>query len=168
MSSELELVLITDRVDRTSLLHELFAKAGIPADIRRLAPRDSVLERIHHGERYPEKSVPSLFFFDFIRPNEQTIGFLRAMAFEGRKPIAPLVLITSPESVDLLDSGEIDGGETIMFSPTGLASFVRKMRSQNRDHFLKALQILFQFGPILVRAPQTVLMRDPVELRKSA
>jgi len=85
---------------------------------------------------------------------------LREIAFGQGKAGVPVILLTSPESQKLLDAGEIDGGQAVMFTPTALPSFVGKMRNGGRKSFFKALRTLYQFGPILVRTPEKFLRQD--------
>lgn len=163
-----KLVLIADRASRASLLYNTMAQVSVCVDIRTLAPGESAVNCAQQRGPYRHNPLPDLFFFDFTDPDKRSIAVLRSIAFGPGKSAVPVILLTSPESQQLLDDGNIDGGNAVMFSPTSLISFARKMQEVNRARFLKALQTLYQFGPILVRAPQAVLYQDRYELTKSA
>jgi DNA-binding response OmpR family regulator len=163
-----ELVLISDRASRASLLHNVLTQVSVRAHIRTLAPGDSAVNCARRSGLYQRDPPPDLFFFDFTEPDEQSIALLRCIAFGPEKSAVPVILLTSPDSQKLLDEGGIDGGDAVMFSPTSLVSFVRKMQFTNRARFFKALLTLYQFGPILVRAPRSVLCQDRYDLTESA
>ncbi|NIM22556.1 MAG: hypothetical protein GTN64_09115, partial [Candidatus Latescibacteria bacterium] len=60
----------------------------------------------------------------------------------------------------LLQDGRIDDTEAVMFSPTSLPSFIGKMKNGKRATFFKALNTLYEYGPILVRLPVTARHLD--------
>lgn len=163
-----KLVLVTDRSNCSSLLHYTLDQAGVAADIRTLPPGDSAVNCVQQRGPYHRNALPDLFIFDFTHPDEQTTTVLRRVAFGAEKSAVPMILLTSPESLRQLDDGHVDGGDAVMFSPTSLVSFARKMQLANRTRFFNALQTLYQFGPILVRAPQAMLRQDRHELKQSA
>jgi hypothetical protein len=68
----------------------------------------------------------------------------------------------------LLDTGNIGGNKAIMFSPTSLSSFVRKMKNGKRSSFFKALNTLYQYGPILVRLPESSCRHERIPTALSA
>ena len=123
---KIDLVLIADRADRAGMLHDIMRRAGVSGIIRRLPPSGSVVDCARQSGPYREKRLPDLFVIDFANPGRQTIETLRKIAFGRDKAPVPVVVLTSPESQVLLDSGEIDGGNSVMFAPTALSSFVQK------------------------------------------
>lgn len=157
ISSLVRLVVIADTAHSATLLTDTLRTAGIRGDVVWLPPGKVAVSRVRQTETYSDTEPPDLYFFDYSHPNERITKVLQSLAFGEHKSAVPFVLLTSPESQALLDSGEVDGGGAIMFSPTGLASFIRKMQHDNRSRFFKAVHTLYQFGPILVRTPHMML-----------
>ncbi len=157
---QINLVLISNKSSRARMIHDMMQRAGIRGVIRRHLPTRKSIDFARPGNASASKPLPDLVMFDFSDPDEHATGVLREMAFGRDKVPVPVVLLTSPESLALLDEGYVDGGEAVMFSPTELASFVGKMCRDRREDFFKALKTLYQFGPILVRTPGALLQSD--------
>ena len=160
---DIEVVLIADRPGRGKLLHDMMAEMGVSGLIRRLAPGDLAVQRVRQQGSFRHTPLPDLFFFDFSNPDKQQIAALRKIAFGPDKSAVPVVVLTSPESEQMLDAGEIDGGHAIMLTPTSLSSCIERMRVGQRKGFFKALRIFYEFGPILVRTPEHVLSQESRE-----
>ena len=155
-ANDINLVLIAENPTHAAVLRDAMARSGVNGVIRRIAPGAPALDCARQTGPYREKPLPDLFFLDFTEPTEQDIAVLKAIAFGDRRTPVPVVLITSPDSQDLLDSGSIAEDKAVMFSPTSLSSFMRKMKTDQRPSFLKALRTLYQYGPILVRRPTSL------------
>lgn len=160
---DIDLVLIADQPNRATALHDLMQDSGVDGVIRRLSPGKSAMDCVRQTGVYRNKTLPDLFICDFSAPDKRKISLLREIAFGANKAAVPVIVLTSPDSAAMLDSGEIDGGEAVMFTPTALTSFVGKMRNGGRISFFKALRTLYQFGPILVRTPDELLSQDAVK-----
>ncbi len=152
-----ELVLIAERADRAAMLRDTMRKNGINGVIRRIAPCKAAIDCARKAGPYKQKSPPDLIIYDYSDPSEQNTAVLRDIAFCNERSRIPVVLLTSPASQDLLDTGEVDGDTAVMFSPTSLVSFVQKMQDNKRSGFFRALHTLYQYGPILVRMPDRFL-----------
>lgn len=158
--NDINLVLIAENSARASMLRDAMARSGVDGVIRRIDPGTPAVDCARQKGPYREKPLPDLFFLDFTEPTDESISVLRAIAFGDKRAAVPVVLITSDYSQDLLDSGTVDEQSAVMFSPTSLSSFIRKMRLDKRPSFLKALRTLFQYGPILVRSPGSAVRYD--------
>ena len=152
---DINLVLIAEDSGRASMLRDTMAQCGINGVIRRIAPGVAAIDCARSQGSYRDKPLPDLFFLDFTEPSEQSTAVLKAIAFGKQR--TPVVLLTSAYSQDLLDSGGIGEESAVMFSPTSLSSFVRKMTAAKRASFFKALRTLYQYGPILVRPAEAAL-----------
>ncbi len=162
-AKETNLVLIADKANRAYLLRGLMRDAGITGVIRRMPPGRNAVHCVNRTGAYREKPLPDLFFYDFSDPEPMSTSILKKIAFGDGRSAVPIVVLTSPESQTELESGDIDGGDAIMFSPSGLTSFVSKMQAHSRQPFLKALRTLYEYGPILVSTPPEVLLQDERE-----
>ena len=156
----INLVLIADDQGRSSILRSMLEKFGINGVIRRISPGENAIDCARKSGSYREKSLPDLIFFDFTDPNEKSIAVLREIAFGDERARVPVVLLTSSDSLELLDDGSVSDPTAIMFSPTSLPSFVGKMKNGKRSAFFRALDTLYQYGPILVRLPETARRYD--------
>lgn len=157
----INLVLVSDDPDRAALLRCEMEKVGIEGVIRRIAPGSRALDCARRSGPYREKSPPDLIFFDFSSPSEKIAAVLADIAFGNERAGVPVVVLTDSRSLEILDSGELGDAAAIMFSPTNLPSFVGKMKNGQRTTFLKALNTLYQYGPILVRLPETAPAFEP-------
>lgn len=149
----MNLVVIADDPARATLLHSSMQTAGVNGVVRRISPGHRAIDCARKAGCYREKSLPDLIFLDFAEPDERTFAILSDIAFGENRAHVPVVLLTSANSWQLLESGSVGDEAAVMFSPTSLPSFVSKMRNGNRTSFLKALKTLYQYGPILVRLP---------------
>ena len=152
-----ELVLIAEDPRRATLLRDTMRKNGINGVIRRLAPGPAAVACARNSGVYANKGKPDLIVYDYSDPTEHNTAILRDIAFCNERARVPVVLLTSPSSQDLLETGDVDGDTAVMFSPTSLMSFVRKMKVGKRKSFFRALNTLYQYGPILVRLPEACL-----------
>lgn len=154
-ANDINLVLITEDSTRASMLRDAMTKSGVNGVIRRIDAGAPAVDCARQKGTYSEKPLPDLFFLDFTEPTENSISVLKAIAFGDQRTSVPVVLITSPHSQELLDSGSVAEESSVMFSPTSLSSFIRKMKIEKRPTFFKALHTLYQYGPILVRPTQS-------------
>ena len=152
-----ELVLIADDPQRATLLRDTMRKNGINGVIRRLSPGPAAIACARNTGAYADKGLPDLVVYDYSDPTEHNTGVLRDIAICNERSRVPVVLLTSPTSLDLLETGDVDGDTAVMFSPTSLPSFIRKMQAAKRKSFFRALNTLYQYGPILVRLPEACL-----------
>lgn len=168
MEQDLNLVLITNDPQRASMLRDTMEKTGIRGVIRRLPPGVPAIDCARQSGAYRDKDAPDLILFDYVKPDEESTSILRDIAFSRQRARVPVVLLTSANSQELLNTDEIAGSNAIMFSPTSLTSFVGKMKIEKRSKFFKALDTLFQYGPILVRMPESLLRRNYQQMAHSA
>lgn len=166
--NDLNLVLVADRPGRSQLLCEQLQHAGVNGVIRRMPYGGDAIACAKRNGNYRWRPAPDLVIFDYSHADEYSTDILRQLAFGEDKAKVPVVILTSPNSQAELDDGKVDGGDAVMFSPTALEAFIKKMRSDNRSRFFKALKTLYQYGPILVRTPRWVLEQDLQELALSA
>ncbi|MBT8067628.1 MAG: hypothetical protein KJO09_10335 [Gammaproteobacteria bacterium] len=154
-ANDINLVLIAENSARAKLLRDTMSNCGINGVIRRIDPGAPAVDCARQTGPYREKPLPDLFFLDFTDPSDECIAVLKAIAFGEQRTSVPVVLMTSDYSQDLLDNGDVAEDTAVMFSPTSLPSFFRKMKTGKRPSFFKALRTLYQYGPILVRPPES-------------
>lgn len=152
-ANDINLVLIAEDSARATLLRDTMSNCGVEGVIRRIDPGNPAVDCARQTGPYRERPLPDLIFLDFTNPNEENIAVLKAIAFGEKRTSVPVVLMTSDYSQELLDNGGVAEESAVMFSPTSLPSFFRKMKTGERPSFFKALRTLYQYGPILVRPP---------------
>jgi len=153
---DINLVLIGDDPGCANTIRDSLQVAGISGVIRRVTPGERAVECARHKGTYEAAETPDLILFDYEDPDEDKTEVLNEIAFCPERASIPIVLLTSPESQELIDNGDIGDDNTVMFTPTSLSSFIDKMRNGHRDVFLKAVKTLYEYGPILVRMPRNV------------
>ena len=155
--TDVNLVLVTDRSECATMVRDLMRESGIEGIIRRLPLGGEAVSCGRGSGSYRRKAAPDLLLFDYSVVDDYGTDILRQLAFGSNRARVPVVLLTSPQTQDLLEAGEIDDGKAVMFSPTALKAFIAKLHIANRQRFLKALATLYQYGPILVRTPRWAL-----------
>ena len=153
---DINLVLIGDDPDCANTIRESLQVAGISGIIRRVTPGERAVECARRKGSYQAADTPDLILFDYEEPDEDKTTVLNEIAFCPERAQVPVVLLTSPESQELIDKGDVGDDKAVMFTPTSLTSFIEKMRNGHRDVFLKALRTLYKYGPILVSMPRQI------------
>ena len=153
---DINLVLIGDDPGCANTIRETLQVAGISGIIRRVKPGDRAVECARHEGSFESTDLPDLILFDYEEPDQGKTELLHEIAFCPERAEVPVVLLTSPESQELIDNGDVGDDKAVMFTPTSLSSFINKMRNGHREVFLKAVRTLYEYGPILVSMPRQV------------
>ena len=153
---DINLILIADDPGRANALRESLQVAGISGVIRRVTPGERAVDCARRKGPFGTCDTPDLILFDYEDPDEDKTTVLTEIAFSPERTEIPVVLLTSPESQELLDSGDVGDDKAVMFTPTSLSSFIDKMRNGHREVFLKAVRTLYEYGPILVSMPRQI------------
>lgn len=149
----MNLLLISDSAERGSMLSQAMEQQGLRGEIRRMRPSRSAVALARRSGRYRRTTPHDFILFDFADPNDQCLTVVRDIAFGPNRATVPVILLTSPDSEYLLDSGSFVADEANMFAPTSLSCFLDKMRQHSRNRFLRALSVMSDLGPVLVRLP---------------
>lgn len=165
---ELNLVLVADRPGLSAMIADQLEQAGVEGQVRRMPYSGDAVACAKRSGNYRWRTAPDLVIYDYSYVDEYSTDILRQLAFGDDKAAIPVVIMTSPDTQAELDSGNVDGGSAVMFSPTALESFFQKLKDDNRSRFFKALQTLYEYGPILVRTPDWVLEQDGQDFAMSA
>ena len=65
------------------------------------------------------------------------------------------MILTSDLSEHLLEDAGVADGRSIMFEPAELSCFLKKMHEHRSARFKRALSVMYELGPILVRLPRS-------------
>ena len=164
----MKLLLISDGSDRAAMLRQLMEQQGLRGEIHRMDQGRSAIAAARGTGPFKGEKPPDLVMIDFSAPNRRCLSVLSRLALGSKPCPMPVILLTSPDSEDLLRSGELDFDATRVFAPTNLLSFVRKMRQHSRRRFLRALRVMASLGPVLVRLPESLLQRNENETALTA
>lgn len=166
----LDVMLIADDAYRVAMLRQCMRTSGLSCTIRRMGASKKASAYLNRRQPYEKIPMPDIVMFDLAEMDPQMIDILQDVAFGEQRSSVPVVLLTSPSSESLLESGEIDEGRATMFSPRSLPTFLQKLTGRRRRGFLRALRTLYEYGPILARQPAHFLERrgDALELQLSA
>ena len=135
------------------MLIRAIERYGEVAEIQQLRPTKKAAALARRRGRCAEATPHDLILYDLSQPNKRTLSTVSEIAFGPDRTSSPVVLLTSLDSEYLLDSDSLTQGNNNMFAPTSLCSFLGKMREHSSDRFLRALSVLSDIGPIVVRLP---------------
>ena len=149
-TDKLAITLVTDDNRRLNCLNDELCAAGLDARLDWNKPGHSTASRLRRMD--PEKSDPGLILLDFTIDHLMSRRMLKSIAFGEKRSKMALAVLTMPETEAILDSGEVDGGEATMFSPTSVASLFAKLAGPDSQATLRSIGVLNQYGPVLLRA----------------
>lgn len=156
----INIVVITDDSERAAKLGRFLENNGISVCLNSIEQRRKAVAYIQQEGPRSIAPCPDLIMFDFSEPQARVLSLLQDTVFGKTAPAAPMILLTSRSSEQLLKSGAVSCGNATMFEPKTLTSFVRKIHEHRRDRFLRAVSVLNDLGPILVRLPESFSRQD--------
>jgi DNA-binding NarL/FixJ family response regulator len=157
-------LLVSDCLDFAAHLRKSMESDGITGNIHRIDARPGALTRIREVCRDRSSRRPDFIVFDLSDPEPQYLDLLAGLAFGRGRSSVPVVVLTTPESEALLQSGAVDGGSAVMFSSISLQTLVATLRNKRRSRFLRSLSVIYALGPILVQAPAALLRHNGEQL----
>jgi len=152
----ISVLMISAESDKAALLRQLMEQQGLCGEIRRVEPGRGAITVAGRNGPCSADAAPDVVMLDFSAPDKRTVAVLQQIARDRMHLPAPVILLTSPASEELLRSGNVKFDASRVFAPTSLPSFVRKMREHSRQRFLRALSVMANLGPILVRLPASL------------
>jgi response regulator RpfG family c-di-GMP phosphodiesterase len=168
-NSLMNLLFISDSDEKADLLRQAMRQQGLRGDIRRMRPTRSAVAYARRSGRFKEAKAHDFILFDFSEPDEKCLSIVADVAFGPNKAASPVILLTSPGSECLLDSERLAVDDHGMFAPTSLSCFLNKMRQHSRSRFMRALTVMSDLGPVLVRLPGFFMRhRDDVVVQQVA
>jgi hypothetical protein len=164
----ISLLLISNAAEKGAMLRREMERRGLNGEIRRMDPGRSAVAYARQSGPYKGSIPPDIVMIDFAEPDKRCLAMLKQVALSSVRACVPVVLLTRPETEDLLRTGNLKFDESRVFAPTTLACFVKKMREHPRGRFLRALGIMSDLGPILVRQPGSFVHQTSGEHALSA
>lgn len=149
----IRLLLISPSQVRPELLSRMLQQHQLKTELAVVRPSKNTVASVRRTAASPANRPFDVILLDLAAVSNEMLGALTELAFGIDRVLAPTVLLTDETSEAILDSGRLQTGDTVMFAPTSLPSFLGKMRQVPQDRFLHALSMLSAIGPILVRLP---------------
>lgn len=157
---QIKLLLISDGGEKAAMLRQLMAKQGLQGEIRRMDPGRSAVACARRSGPYRGEPAADVVLLDFSAPDRKSMSVVKQIALGSSRLDTPVVLLTSEASDAALHSNELRFDEHSVFAPTSLGCFIRKMQQHSRHRFLRALAVMADLGPILVRLPGTLARQN--------
>ena len=159
----IDVLLIANDQHRIGKLTEAMEQNGVECSLRQLEQSKVASAYLQRRRPYQNAPQPDLVLYDLADTDKDSVNIARDIAFGEKRSEAPVVILTSPKSEPMLESGEIDDGQAIMFSPRSLHPFLKKLIGPGQKDLLWALRTFYQYGPTLIRQPDEFLTEDLLE-----
>lgn len=153
-ATKLDILLIADDAVRIAALRQRMTQSGLCCSVHRVGFGKQATSYLHRRTPYQQAVRPDLVFCDLAKLTPEALNLVRSAALGPERASAPFVLLTSAQSEERLEAGEIDGGKATMFVARTLEIFLKKLAGSRRDAFLQALRTLYGYGPIMLRLPE--------------
>ncbi len=153
------ILVISDDRHQSGLLRQAVEQSGIECSMRRIDMTNGAYSYIRGGTPHGENTTPDLVLFDLSQADPNKLQVLKRVAFGKRRSPAPVVILTSDISEQVLDHAGVSDSRSVMFEPTELSCFLKKMQEHRRGRFKRALSVMYELGPILVRLPRSFVNR---------
>lgn len=156
---DMNILLIADNRKRAGLLRQAMENKGLSCKLRRIDPGKLASAYARQLGMYRNTAAPDLILVDMTDLDPTTSEMLRTLAFGDKRASAPIVILTSHTSERQLDEAGVIDAHSTVFAPTELGCFLDKMREHKRRRFMRALGVMYQLGPVLVRVPRAFSRR---------
>lgn len=153
-ASDMHIVIISDDRHQSGLLRQAIEQRGMRCGMQRIEPSLRSGDAIRRLEA-PGNTSPDMVLFDLSHPDPEKLQALKRVAFGKRRARSPVVILTSDFSERLLEDAGVADSRSIMFEPAELSCFLKKMHEHRSARFKRALNVMYELGPILVRLPRS-------------
>lgn len=149
----LNILLIEDISSKTKLVREALERSQNRCKLHAVGAGPSTLEYLRQDGPYAAAPTPDLVLFDMSDAEKRHLKILDRVHADTSNRGIPLVLLTRPDSEDLVEETYNGQGDCVMFSPIDLDCFLQTMRTRTPDRFLGAVALIQKLGFVLVRVP---------------
>ncbi|MDJ0919477.1 MAG: hypothetical protein QNJ05_17100 [Woeseiaceae bacterium] len=154
----MNILIVSDDRHQSGLLRQAVEQRGIQCGMRRIDATNAACSYVHRAA--PGDNVaPDLVLFDLSQADPSKLQVLKRIAFGRRRSPAPVVILTSDISEQVLSHAGVADGRSVMFEPTELSCFLKKMQEHRGERFKRALGVMYELGPIMVRLPRSFVGR---------
>jgi len=148
-SQPLTLVLISGQEDRVVCIEQDFKAIAGHVRLVVKAPTHKTISQVR---RLDDGNKPrTLLMLDFSEDSVPARHLLKTLAFGERRFDGMIAIVTTSTTESILENGELDSGQAIMFSSTDIRSFFSKLGGNGQEEILHSIGVLNQYGPVLIR-----------------
>ena len=151
----MNILVVSDDRRQSGLLRQAVEQRGIDCGMRRIDATNGAYRYLRRATPDGENAAPDLILFDLSEADPDKLQVLKRIAFGKRRSEIPVVILTSDMSEPALDHAGVSDGRAVMFAPTELSCFLKKMSEHRTGRFKRALSVMYDLGPILVRLPRS-------------
>lgn len=157
------LVLISEQQHRVACIKQDFK--AIAGHVR-LVVKPPTHKTISQVRRLDDGNKPrTLLMLDYSQDSIPARHLLKTLAFGERRFDGMIAIVVSQATEGILENGELDSGQAIMFSSTDIRSFFSKLSGSGQEEILHSIRVLNQYGPVLIRAhDECAACRKPARL----
>ena len=123
--------------------------------LRRVDPGNGACAYVRRTGLYKKTTPPDLVLVDFTVPDNEKLSLLKNVGFGPKRSAAPVIIFTSDHGERVINREGLTESYSTMFSPTELNCFLAKMREHRRRRFMRALDVMYQLGPVMDRMPRS-------------
>ena len=152
-AESIRLLLISPSQARAELLSRMLQQQQLKTVLDVIRPSRSAVASVRRTVACGANCPFDVLLMDLAAAGKEMLGVLSELTFGIDRVSTPTVLLTDETAEAMLESGQLKTGDSIMFAPTSLPSFLGKMRQVPQHKFLHALSKLSGIGPVLVRLP---------------
>jgi two-component system, chemotaxis family, response regulator Rcp1 len=139
---QLDILLIENDPAAARLTKEAFREAGLTKCVRSVPDGDEALAHLRREGEHAEHPHPDLIFLDLHLPKKSGLEVLAEIKSDARLKVTPVVIV----------SGSEDPNEVREAYDLHASCYIRK--PDDLDHFLRFIQICFDFWGTVVTLPE--------------
>lgn len=159
--NRLNILLVEDAPGQSELIRSALERSGNRCNLHTVGSGAHTIKYLRGEGPYAAAPKPDLVFLDATNcESSQTKIFDQVHADTNSREI-PLVLLTSPESEQMIDETYNQTDDNVVFSAIELDSFLKTMRARTPERFLDAVTLIQKLGFVLVRINDETAADEP-------
>lgn len=147
----LNILLVEDSTHRMGLVREELENSGTRCRLHTVGTGTETLKYLQREAPYANAPKPDLILLDFSQPRSRYLKLIDKIKTSEEFASIPFVVLTRPESEEILEDKYPPDGNCVMFSPIEFGAFLRTMNATSRDRFMNAIVLVGGLGLVLVR-----------------
>lgn len=147
----LNILLVEDNAYRMGLIKQELEISGTRCRLHTVGTGTETLKYLQREAPYSNVPQPDLILLDFSQPRSRYLKLIEKIKASETFNTIPFVILTRPESEQVLEDKYPADGNCVMFSPIELAAFLRTMNATGRNRFMNAIVLVGALGLVLVR-----------------
>jgi CheY-like chemotaxis protein len=150
-TKRLNILLVEDDASLSDLIRTALEQSKNHCNLHTVGTGRNTARYLRGDGAYSAAPKPDLVFFDLSSIDQTRLKILDQVRAVVSNRDIPLVLLTTPESEQIIDDTYNQDGGSVVFSAIELDSFLRTMRARKPARFLDAVALIQKLGYVLVR-----------------